>query len=111
MVKKKEIPTEADPRNVIDIENLSTNIYEGMVVISKRARKIADDEREELHNKLDEFAPSSDNLEEVFENREQIEISTYYERKPKPSLRATEDFVTGKVKYHKPGTEKDNFES
>jgi len=85
-----------------DIEKIAAptgNIYESVVVISKRARQIAVNLKEELNNKLAEFATTVDNLEEVFENREQIEISRYYERMPKPTTTATEEFLEGKLTY------------
>ena len=75
------------------------NIYESVVVISKRARQIAVNLKEELNGKLAEFATTVDNLEEVFENREQIEISKFYERMPKPTSTATEEFLEGKLSY------------
>ena len=71
----------------------SGNIYESIVVIGKRARQIAAQQKEELNSKLAEFASSVDNLEEIFENREQIEISKFYERMPKPSTVAIDEFV------------------
>src|SRR6187401_2177684 len=83
-----------------DIEKIAAqtgNIYESVVVISKRARQIALNLKEELNYKLAEFATTVDNLEEVFENREQIEISKFYERMPKPTTTATEEFVEGKL--------------
>jgi DNA-directed RNA polymerase subunit K/omega len=83
-----------------DIEKIAAqtgNIYESVVVISKRARQIAVNLKEELNNKLAEFATTVDNLEEVFENREQIEISKFYERMPKPTTTATEEFLEGKL--------------
>ena len=85
-----------------DIEKLTEptgNIYESVVVISKRAKQIAVNIKEELNNKLAEFATTVDNLEEVFENREQIEISKFYERMPKPTSTAVEEFLEGKLKY------------
>jgi DNA-directed RNA polymerase subunit K/omega len=85
-----------------DIEKLTEptgNIYESVVVISKRAKQIAVDIKEELNNKLAEFATTVDNLEEVFENREQIEISKFYERMPKPTNTATEEFLEGKLNF------------
>jgi DNA-directed RNA polymerase subunit K/omega len=85
-----------------DIEKIAAptgNLYESVVVISKRARQIAVNLKEELNNKLAEFATTVDNLEEVFENREQIEISRYYERMPKPTTTATEEFLEGKLTY------------
>lgn len=75
------------------------NIYESVVIISKRARQIAVNLKEELNAKLAEFATTVDNLEEVFENREQIEISKFYERMPKPTTSATEEFLEGRLNY------------
>jgi DNA-directed RNA polymerase subunit K/omega len=69
------------------------------VIISKRARQIAINIKEELNSKLSEFATTVDNLEEVFENREQIEISKFYERMPKPTTTATEEFLDGKLNF------------
>ena len=83
-----------------DIEKIAAqtgNIYESVVVISKRARQIAVNLKEELNNKLAEFATKVDNLEEVFENREQIEISKFCERMPKPTTTATEEYLEGKL--------------
>jgi DNA-directed RNA polymerase subunit K/omega len=85
-----------------DLEKLAEptgNIYESVVVISKRAKQIAVNIKEELNSKLAEFATTVDNLEEVFENREQIEISKFYERMPKPTNTATEEFLEGKLNY------------
>lgn len=83
---------------LFDVE--TKNVYESLVIISKRANQIASNVKEELHSKLAEFASSNDNLEEIFENREQIEISKHYERIPKPSLVAIDEFLHGKV-YHR----------
>ncbi len=85
-----------------DTEGLSEdtgNIYESVNVIAKRANQISIEMKEELNKKLQEFASYTDNLEEVFENREQIEISRYYERLPKASSIATQEFVEDKVYY------------
>lgn len=85
-----------------DLEKIalqSGNIYESVVVISKRARQIAVNIKEELNNKLAEFATTVDNLEEVFENREQIEISKFYERMPKPTTTAMEEFIEEKLNW------------
>ncbi len=73
------------------------NIYQSVVVISKRANQIGLEMKEELNNKLSEFATSTDNLEEVFENREQIEIARHYEQLPKPSLIAISEFLNDKI--------------
>ena len=83
----------------------SGNIYESIVVIGKRARQIAAQQKEELNSQLAEFASSVDNLEEIFENREQIEISKFYERMPKPSTVAIDEFVEGKVSFRTPEEE------
>ena len=86
-------------RDLEQIAATTGNIYESVVVISKRARQIAINIKEELNGKLAEFATTVDNLEEVFENREQIEISKYYERLPKPTSTAMEEFLEGKITY------------
>ena len=85
-----------------DIEELSGptgNIYESVAIISKRARQLSSNIKEELNSKLAEFASTVDNLEEIFENREQIEISRFYERMPKPTTTAAEEFLEGKLIY------------
>jgi DNA-directed RNA polymerase subunit K/omega len=85
-----------------DLEKIAAptgNIYDSVVVISKRARQIAVNIKEELSSKLAEFATTVDNLEEIFENREQIEISRFYERMPKPTSTAIEEFLEGKLMY------------
>ena len=87
-------------RNVSEIEAELGNLYEGLVTIAKRSNQINDGMKEELTAKLAEFASSSDNLEEIFENREQIEISKFYERLPKPVAIAIDEFLSGKV-YHR----------
>lgn len=84
-------------RDVDKIYTPTGNLYESVVVISKRARQIAVNIKEELNNKLADFATTVDNLEEVFENREQIEISKFYERMPKPTSTAIEEFLEGKL--------------
>jgi DNA-directed RNA polymerase subunit K/omega len=86
-------------RDVDKIAAQTGNLYQSVVVISKRARQIAVNLKEELNNKLAEFATTVDNLEEVFENREQIEISKFYERMPKPTNSATEEFIEGKLNH------------
>lgn len=84
-------------RNTVDLEKGTGNIYESIVIMSKRAKKINSDLKEELTQKLQEFATSTDNLEEIFENREQIEISRFYERMPKPVTMAIDEFERGKI--------------
>ncbi|SDJ75025.1 RNA polymerase Rpb6 [Catalinimonas alkaloidigena] len=85
-----------------DLEKIAAptqNVYESIVVIGKRARQVSSTIKEELSNKLSEFASTVDNLEEIFENREQIEISKYYEKLPKPSQVAVEEFLEDKVMF------------
>ncbi len=79
------------------IATKSGNLYESVAIISRRARQLAVKTKEELNNKLAEFASGVDNLEEVFENREQIEISKFYERQPKPTNVAAEEFLEDKL--------------
>jgi DNA-directed RNA polymerase subunit K/omega len=88
-------------RDVEKIYEPTGNLYESIVVISQRARQIASNLKEELNGKLSEFATTVDNLEEVFENREQIEISRFYERMAKPTTTATEEFLEGKLMYRR----------
>ncbi len=92
-------------RNMDEIENVTGNVYESCVVVAKRANQISVDLKEELTGKLNEFASTTDNLEEIFENREQIEISRFYEKLPKPNAMALKEFVDGKVYHRKPNTE------
>jgi len=102
---KSTVPTTTVTRDVRQLDQTTDNIYESIVIISKRANQIANNMKEELHNKLSEFASSNDNLEEVFENREQIEISKHYERLPKPSLVSIDEFLNSKVYYRNPSKE------
>lgn len=81
------------------------NIYQSVVIISKRANQIGQEMKDELNGKLEEFASSTDNLEEIFENREQIEIAKHYEQLPKPSLIAISEYLDGNVYYRVPDTE------
>ena len=96
---KKKVPTNTVTRDVRVLAEPTGNIYESVVVLYKRANQIALQEKKELNKKLEDFKNERDTLEEVFENREQIEISKYYERQPKPSLVAIEEFVEGDLYY------------
>lgn len=78
------------------------NIYESLHVVGQRAKQISSTMKEELNTKLSEFASTVDNLEEVFENKEQIEISRFYERMPKPSTLALEEFIENKIHFRMP---------
>jgi DNA-directed RNA polymerase subunit K/omega len=89
-------------RDIAKITELANgNLYEAVVIISKRSRQIASKLKEELANKLEEFSTGIDNLEEIHENREQIEISRYYERLPKPTTIATDEYLEGKLIYYR----------
>ncbi len=92
-------------RDLRHMENITGNIYESISIVAKRANQIGVNVKEELNAKLSEFATSSDNLEEIFENREQIEISRHYERLPKPTLVAISEFQDGKVYFRNPARE------
>jgi len=102
---KPAVPNTTVTRNVNDLDQKTHNIYESLVIISRRANQISNNMKEELHGKLAEFASSNDNLEEIFENREQIEISKHYERMPKPTLIAIDEFLNDKVYYRNPAKE------
>ncbi|MDD3635977.1 MAG: DNA-directed RNA polymerase subunit omega [Bacteroidales bacterium] len=85
------------------------NIYETTAILSKRANQISIEMKEELNKKIAEFASSSDNLEEVFENREQIEIAKFYERLPKPTLIAIQEFLNNEIYFRNPHKENSDF--
>ncbi len=103
--KKTNAASSTITRNQIDLDGKTGNIYESLVIISKRANQISTDIKEELNKKLEEFASYTDNLEEIFENREQIEISKFYERLPKPTLIAIQEFLEDKIYYRNPNKE------
>lgn len=95
-------------RDVDKLADQTGNVYESLAIIAKRSRQISTKLKEELNNKLADFASTVDNLEEIFENREQIEISKFYERMPKPTVLATEEFIEGKVMFRRPSVNPDN---
>jgi DNA-directed RNA polymerase subunit K/omega len=88
-----------ETRNLTDIKAKTGNLYESIAIVAKRANQINIALKEELHNKLDEFASHTDSLEEIHENKEQIEISKAYEKMPNPSLLATQEFMEDKIYY------------
>ena len=100
-----EIPNTTITRDTREISEPTDNLYEAVAVISKRANQIASATKEELFAKLDEFASEHDNLEEIFENREQIEISKYYESLPKATIVAIEESLANKVYHRNPAKE------
>ena len=101
-MKDQKVSPSAEARNLKDLENGTGNIYMSAVVIAKRANQISQSIKEELSNKLSEFASEHDNLEEIHENREQIEISDSYEKMPKPTLLATQEYLNDKIYYRLP---------
>ena len=106
---KKKVPTNTVTRDVRVLAEPTGNIYESVVVLYKRANQIALQEKKELNKKLEDFKNERDTLEEVFENREQIEISKYYERQPKPSLVAIEEFEEGDLYYRMAQKESEEY--
>ena len=90
-----------EPKNLFDIKQKTGNLYESIAIIAKRANQINISIREELHNKLEEFASHTDSLEEIHENKEQIEISKAYERMPNPALLASQEFMEDKIYFRK----------
>ncbi|MCC6722760.1 MAG: DNA-directed RNA polymerase subunit omega [Bacteroidia bacterium] len=102
MKKEEKISNTAICRDTRQLDNETLNLYETAVIIAKRSNQISLQAKEEMHQKLDEFIGDNDNLEEIFENREQIEIATYFEQQPKPTLIATDEFLKGKIYYRNP---------
>ena len=107
--KKSNAPTNTVTRDMIALSEDTGNVYETVCIIGKRANQIAVEMKADLEKKLQAFASYNDNLEEVFENREQIEISKYYEKLPKPTLIATQEYIEGKIYYKNPAKEKENL--
>lgn len=103
--KKSKAPTNTVTRNIMDLCDETGNIYESVAIIAKRSNQIALEIKQDLNKKLQEFASYNDSLEEVFENREQIEISRYYEKLPKPTLLATEEFIEDNIYWRDPSRE------
>ena len=119
--RKTNAPTTTVTRDMMDLCKDTGNVYETVAIIAKRANQISVEIKNDLSKKLAEFASYNDNLEEVFENREQIEISRYYENEqieisryyeklPKPTLIATQEYIEGKVYYRNPAKEKEKLQ-
>jgi DNA-directed RNA polymerase subunit K/omega len=100
--RKSNAPVTTVTRNLDSLNNGTENIYETVIVVSRRSNQISVEMKQELNKKLEEFASYTDNLEEVFENREQIEISKFYERLPKPTLIALQEFEESKIFFRNP---------
>ena len=108
--KKTNAPSNTVTRDMMDLCEDTGNIYETVAIIGKRANQIGVEMKNDLSKKLQEFASYNDNLEEVFENREQIEISRYYEKLPKPTLIAAQEYEEGKVYFRNPAKEKEKLQ-
>ncbi|NJO00758.1 MAG: DNA-directed RNA polymerase subunit omega [Bacteroidia bacterium] len=105
IVKPNSTTSSLVTRDIAKLVEKASNIYEAVSVISKRACQIATATKEELNAKLADFASTVDNLEEIHENREQIEISKYYERMPKPTTTATDEFMENKLSFRRKAEE------
>ena len=101
--KTKKVPTNTITRDTKNLAAPTGNIYETVVILYKRANQIALAEKKELNKKLEDFRNERDTMDEVFENKEQIEISKYYEKQPKPDLVAISEFENGDLYYRKAG--------
>lgn len=102
MKMKKNVPGDTITRSMSELWKDTGNVYKTVMVITKRANQISQDMKNDIHNKLQEVASYTDNLDEIFENKEQIEISKHYEKMPKPVLIATTEFEDGEVYYRSP---------
>ena len=107
--KKSSAPSTTVTRDMREFQTKTGNIYETIGIIAKRSNQISAEVKEELTNKLAEFASHTDNLEEIFENREQIEVSKYYERQPKPHAIAIQEFMDDKIYYRNPAKGSKSF--
>jgi len=99
MEKKTSIPVSTITRDITSLSASVGNVYQTVAIIAKRANQISNEMKNELERKLSDFSTITDNLEEIHENREQIEVSRMYEKMPKPTLRAIKEFEDGKIYY------------
>ena len=109
--KKTTAPTTTITRDVMELSENTGNVYETVRIMGKRANQISVDIKRDLEKKLQEFASYNDSLEEVFENREQIEISRYFERLPKPTLMAAQEYEKEEIYFRNPAKDKDKFDT
>lgn len=107
--KKSKAPVNTTTRNIMELCEETGNIYESIAIIGKRSNQITVDIKQDLNKKLAEFASYNDSLDEVFENREQIEISRYYEKLPKPTLMATDEFIEGNIYWRDPSKDREEY--
>ena len=103
--KKVKSDQEAVTRDIRNFSSGTNNIYETVVILSKRANQIGLEIKDELNRKIEEFATTQDNLEEIFENREQIEIARFYEKLPKPTLISVHEYINDQIYYRNPHKE------
>lgn len=108
--KKSNAPLNTVTRDMIELSQDTGNVYETVCIIAKRANQIADEMKHDLEKKLQEFASLNDNLEEISENRDQIEISRYYEKLPKPTLIAAQEYVDHKLFFRNPAKDRMNVD-
>lgn len=108
--KKSNAPLNTVTRDMIELSEDTGNVYETVCIIAKRANQISMEMKHDLEKKLQEFASLNDNMEEVSENREQIEISRYYEKLPKPTLIAAQEYTEHKLHFRNPAKERPNFD-
>ena len=108
--RKTNAPASTVTRDLMELCEDTGNIYETVAIIGKRANQISVEIKNDLSKKLQEFASYNDSMDEVSENREQIEISRYYEKLPKPTLIATQEYIEGKIYYRNPAKEKDKLQ-
>ncbi|MBQ9072972.1 MAG: DNA-directed RNA polymerase subunit omega [Muribaculaceae bacterium] len=108
--RKTNAPQNTVTRDMVKLSEDTGNVYETVSIIAKRANQIAGEMKHDLDKKLQEFASLNDNLEEISENREQIDISRYYEKLPKPTLIAAQEYAEGKIHYRNPAKEKLNLD-
>lgn len=104
-IKMSQISPLIETQNMKEIAKMTSNTYESLAVISKRANQIGAELKQELHGKLEDFASHTDTLEEINENREQIEISRFYERLPHPTILATKEFLENQLQFRTKETE------
>lgn len=108
--RKTNAPATTVTRDLMELCEDTGNIYESIAIIGKRSNQISLEIKNDLSKKLQEFASYNDSMDEVTENREQIEISRYYEKLPKPTLIATQEYVEGKVYFRNPAKEKEKMQ-
>lgn len=108
--KKNRAANTTITRNTAEFSKGTGNIYETVAILSKRANQIAADQKRELHKKIEEFASSIDTMDEIFENREQIEIVRHYEQMPKPTLEATQEYLDDELYFRNPAKDDQNMQ-